>query len=44
MLRDLIEHFSTLELTVANLPEDELGQGILGAPPELFEKGGMRGL
>jgi type I restriction enzyme M protein len=27
MLRDLIEHFSTLELTIANLPEDELGQG-----------------
>lgn len=27
MLRDLIEHFSTLELTVCNLPEDELGQG-----------------
>ena len=27
MLRDLIEHFSLLELTVANLPEDELGQG-----------------
>jgi type I restriction enzyme M protein len=27
MLRDLIEHFSCLELTVANLPEDELGQG-----------------
>lgn len=27
MLRDLIEHISTLELTVANLPEDELGQG-----------------
>jgi len=27
MLRDLIEHFSTLNLTVANLPEDELGQG-----------------
>jgi type I restriction enzyme M protein len=27
MLRDLIEHFCTLELTVANLPEDELGQG-----------------
>jgi type I restriction enzyme M protein len=27
MLRDLIEHFSTLELTVDNLPEDELGQG-----------------
>ena len=27
MLRDLIEHFSTLELTVARLPEDELGQG-----------------
>lgn len=26
-LRDLIEHFSALELTVANLPEDELGQG-----------------
>ena len=27
MLRDLIEHFSALQLTVANLPEDELGQG-----------------
>ncbi len=27
MLRDLIEHFSTLELTVSNLPEDELGNG-----------------
>jgi len=27
LLRDLIEHFSTLELTLANLPEDELGQG-----------------
>jgi len=27
MLRDLIEHFSTLELTVANLTEDDLGQG-----------------
>jgi type I restriction enzyme M protein len=27
LLRDLIEHFSTLELTIANLPEDELGQG-----------------
>jgi type I restriction enzyme M protein len=27
MLRDLIEHFSMLELNVANLPEDELGQG-----------------
>lgn len=27
MLRDLIEHFSTLELNLANLPEDELGQG-----------------
>lgn len=27
MLRDLIEHFSALELTVANLPEDELGNG-----------------
>lgn len=27
MLRDLVEHFSTLELQVANLPEDELGQG-----------------
>jgi type I restriction enzyme M protein len=27
MLRDLMEHFSTLELTIANLPEDELGQG-----------------
>jgi type I restriction enzyme M protein len=27
MLRDLVEHFSTLELNLANLPEDELGQG-----------------
>jgi type I restriction enzyme M protein len=27
MLRDLIEHFSSLELTLANLPDDELGQG-----------------
>lgn len=27
MLRDLIEHFSALELTIKNLPEDELGQG-----------------
>src|SRR5215467_12354382 len=27
MLRDLVEHFSTLDLTVANLLEDELGQG-----------------
>jgi type I restriction enzyme M protein len=27
MLRDLIEHFSQYELTVANLPEDELGNG-----------------
>lgn len=27
MLRDLIEHFSTLELTIARLLEDELGQG-----------------
>jgi type I restriction enzyme M protein len=27
MLRDLIEHFSSLELTVENLPEDELGNG-----------------
>lgn len=27
LLRDLIEHFSALELTLANLPEDELGQG-----------------
>ena len=27
MLRDLVEHFSTLELAVATLPEDELGQG-----------------
>jgi len=26
MLRDLVEHFSTLELTLANLPEDELGR------------------
>src|SRR5688572_23655941 len=27
MLRDLVEHFSSLQLTVANLPEDELGNG-----------------
>lgn len=27
ILRDLIEHFSSLELTLANLPEDELGNG-----------------
>ena len=27
MLRDLIEHFSSLDLTIANLPEDELGNG-----------------
>lgn len=27
ILRDLVEHFSTLELTVSNLPEDELGNG-----------------
>jgi type I restriction enzyme M protein len=27
LLRDLIEHFSSLELTIKNLPEDELGQG-----------------
>ena len=27
LLRDLVEHFSSLELTVANLPENELGQG-----------------
>lgn len=27
MLCDIIEHFSSLELTIANLPEDELGQG-----------------
>jgi type I restriction enzyme M protein len=27
MLRDLVEHFSSLDLTLANLPEDELGQG-----------------
>lgn len=27
MLRDLVEHFNTLKLTIANLPEDELGQG-----------------
>jgi len=27
MLRDLIEHFSTLDLTLENLPEDELGNG-----------------
>jgi len=27
MLRNLVEHFSSLELTVANLPEDELGNG-----------------
>lgn len=27
MLRDLVEHFSALELSLTNLPEDELGQG-----------------
>jgi type I restriction enzyme M protein len=27
MLRDLIEHFSSLELSLGGLPEDELGQG-----------------
>lgn len=27
MLRNLIEHFSSFNLTVANLPEDELGNG-----------------
>lgn len=27
MLRDLIEHFSILDLAIANLPEDELGVG-----------------
>jgi len=27
VLCDLVEHFSTLEPTIANLPEDELGQG-----------------
>ena len=27
MLRDLVEHFSSLELSIANLPEDELGNG-----------------
>jgi type I restriction enzyme M protein len=27
MLRDLIEHFSTQTLSVANVPEDELGNG-----------------
>jgi type I restriction enzyme M protein len=27
MLRDLVEHFSVLELSIVNLPEDELGQG-----------------
>jgi type I restriction enzyme M protein len=27
LLRDLIEHFSSLHLTLANLPEDELGNG-----------------
>ncbi len=26
-MRELIEHFSSLELTISNLPEDELGQG-----------------
>jgi hypothetical protein len=25
LLCDLIEYFSTLELTIANLPEDDLG-------------------
>ena len=27
LLKDLIEHFSTLALSIANCPEDELGQG-----------------
>lgn len=27
LLRDLIEHFSTKKLSIANCPEDELGQG-----------------
>lgn len=27
ILRDLVEHFSTLDLALGNLPEDELGQG-----------------
>ncbi|MEN6341114.1 MAG: class I SAM-dependent DNA methyltransferase [Methanospirillum sp.] len=27
LLRDLVEHFSSLELSIANLPEDELGNG-----------------
>ena len=27
LLRDLLEHFSTLTLSLANCPEDELGQG-----------------
>ena len=27
LLRDLIEHFSTIELSIANVPHDELGQG-----------------
>jgi type I restriction enzyme M protein len=27
MLRDLIEHFTNLDLTIASLPEDELGRG-----------------
>ncbi len=26
-MRELVEHFSSLDLTIANLPEDELGQG-----------------
>ncbi len=26
-MRELVEHFSSLELTITNLPEDELGQG-----------------
>ena len=26
-MRELVEHFSSLELTIANLPEDELGNG-----------------
>jgi type I restriction enzyme M protein len=27
MLRELVEHFSSLDLSIANLPEDELGNG-----------------
>ena len=34
-LRDLVEHFSSLTLSIANVPEDELGLG--GVIPNQYE-------